>query len=273
MTTILAFIFVLGVLIFVHELGHFMAARRVGIRVLTFSLGFGPKLLKFKRGDTVYCISAIPLGGYVKMAGENPKDVRTGANDEFLSKSKWQRFQVLIMGPAMNVVLAIVVMAVVFYQGAPTPAYNKQAVVIGGVGPNSPAEAGGLKAGDRVVAVDGDPVENWEDFLITVGPKAGREVTVRAERAGAIVDVQMTPVPQGRYKTGDVGVYPIFNPQVSGLAPGGAAEAAGLRVGDVIVAANSEINANYTRLLELIQLHPDQPLALQVRRDGKIHGD
>ena len=165
-------------LIFVHELGHFMAARRVGIRVLTFSLGFGPKLLKFKRGDTVYCISAIPLGGYVKMAGENPKDVRTGANDEFLSKSKWQRFQVLIMGPAMNVVLAIVVMAVVFYQGAPTPAYNKQAVVIGGVGPNSPAEAGGLKAGDRIVAVDGDPVEHWEDFLITVGPKAGREVTI-----------------------------------------------------------------------------------------------
>ncbi len=146
MTTILAFIFVLGVLIFVHELGHFVAARRVGIRVLTFSLGFGPKLLKVKRGDTVYCISAIPLGGYVKMAGENPKDVRTGASDEFLSKSKWQRFQVLIMGPAMNVVLAIFVMAVVFYQGAPTPAYNKQAVVIGGFGRGVSREGRGIGA-------------------------------------------------------------------------------------------------------------------------------
>ena len=270
MTTILAFLFVLGVLIFVHELGHFMAARRVGIRVLTFSLGFGPKLLKFKRGDTVYCISAIPLGGYVKMAGENPKDARTGADDEFLSKSKWQRFQVLIMGPAMNVVLALFVMAVVFYQGAPTPAYNKQAVVIGGFGPNSPAEAAGLKAGDRILAVDGDGVENWEDFLITVGPKAGREVTISAERAGATINVQMTPVAQGRYKTGDIGTYPIFNPQVSGLVDGGAAAAAGLKVGDVVVAANGEANVTYKRVLELIKLNPDKPLALDLRRGETV---
>src|SRR5688572_3167650 len=182
-----------------------MAARRVGIRVLTFSLGFGPKLLKIKRGDTVYCISAIPLGGYVKMAGENPKDVRTGATDEFLSKSKWQRFQVLIMGPAMNVVLALFVMAAVFYQGAPTAAYNTQAVVIGGFIPNSPAEAAGLKAGDRILAVDGDTVKDWEDFLITVGPKASREVTISAERAGATIDARMTAAPQGRYKTGHIG--------------------------------------------------------------------
>src|SRR5918995_1175931 len=123
MTNILAFVFVLGVLIFVHELGHFLMARRIGVRVLTFSLGFGPKLLKVTRGDTEYCISAIPLGGYVKMAGENPDDARSGAPDEFLSKSKWQRFQVLVMGPLMNLVLAIAVMAVVLYQGAPVPAY------------------------------------------------------------------------------------------------------------------------------------------------------
>ena len=97
------FILVLGVLIFVHELGHFIMARRIGVRVLVFSLGFGPKLLKFRRGDTEYCVSAIPLGGYVKMAGENPEDSRTGASDEFLSKTKWQRFQVLVMGPVMNI--------------------------------------------------------------------------------------------------------------------------------------------------------------------------
>src|SRR5687767_5876882 len=109
MTSILAFLFVLGVLVFVHELGHFLAARRIGVRVLTFSLGFGPKLLSVKRGDTEYCVSAIPLGGYVKMAGENPDDARTGAADEFLSKTKWERFQVLIMGPVMNLALAIIV--------------------------------------------------------------------------------------------------------------------------------------------------------------------
>jgi regulator of sigma E protease len=112
-TSALAFLFVLGVLIFVHELGHFLMARRIGVRVLTFSLGFGPKLINIKRGGTEYCISVIPLGGYVKMAGENPEDNRTGAPDEFLSKGKWQRFQVLVMGPIMNLVLAVVVMAVV----------------------------------------------------------------------------------------------------------------------------------------------------------------
>ena len=124
MTSALAFLFVLGVLIFVHELGHFLMARRIGVRVITFSLGFGPKLLNIKRGDTEYCISAIPLGGYVKMAGENPEDSRTGAADEFLSKGKWQRFQVLVMGPIMNLVLAVIVMAVVLYQGALVPAFE-----------------------------------------------------------------------------------------------------------------------------------------------------
>ena len=126
MNTIFAFLFVLGVLVFVHELGHFLAARRLGVRVLTFSLGFGPKLLKVRRGDTEYCISVIPLGGYVKMAGENPDDPRTGRPDEFLSKTKWERFQILIMGPAMNIILAVVVMAIVLAQGAEVPIYQDQ---------------------------------------------------------------------------------------------------------------------------------------------------
>jgi regulator of sigma E protease len=151
MTSLLAFVFVLGVLIFVHELGHFMMARRIGVRVLTFSLGFGPKLLSFKRGDTEYCVSAVPLGGYVKMAGENPEDARTGAADEFLSKSKWQRFQVLIMGPVMNLLLALVVMALVLYQGAQVAAFEDQPVVVGSFAENSPAAAAGLQPGDRVV--------------------------------------------------------------------------------------------------------------------------
>src|SRR5678816_2545585 len=150
-TTILAFLFVLGVLIFVHELGHFIMARRIGVRVLTFSLGFGPKLLAFRRGDTEYCVSAIPLGGYVKMAGENPEDNRTGAPDEFLSKGKWQRFQVLVMGPIMNLVLAIVVMAVVLYQGAQVPAFDRDPVVVGTFSETSVAAKAGIKPGDRIV--------------------------------------------------------------------------------------------------------------------------
>ncbi len=131
MTTLLAFLFVLGVLVFIHELGHFLLARWNGVRVLTFSLGFGPKLLKVQRGDTEYCISAIPLGGYVKMAGENPDDPQTGADDEFLAKSKWQRFQILIAGPVMNILLAVVLLAVVLMQGADVLAYLDRPAVVG----------------------------------------------------------------------------------------------------------------------------------------------
>src|SRR6188768_3041952 len=135
--TPLAFLFVLGVLVFVHEFGHFIVARLHGVRVLTFSLGFGPKLLKFRRGDTEYCVSAVPLGGYVKLAGENPEDARTGASDEFLSKNKWQRFQVLVMGPVMNLGLAIIVMAIVLLQGAKLPAFEDLPVLVGGFTPES----------------------------------------------------------------------------------------------------------------------------------------
>src|SRR4026207_1776071 len=122
--TLLAFAFVLGVLVFVHELGHFLAAKRVGIKVLKFQLGFNPTVLSFKRGDTEYGLGALPLGGYVKMAGDNPDETRTGASDEFLSKSKWERFQVLIMGPVMNLALAVLLTAVVLYGGAERFAYE-----------------------------------------------------------------------------------------------------------------------------------------------------
>ena len=125
-------------------------ARRIGVRVITFSLGFGPKLLRFKRGDTEYCISAIPLGGYVKMAGENPDDARSGASDEFLSKTKWQRFQVLVMGPVMNLALALIVMAAVLYQGAPVPIFESQPVVVGSVKPDSAGAEAGIQPGDRI---------------------------------------------------------------------------------------------------------------------------
>ena len=142
MQTLLAFAFVLGVLVFVHELGHFLLARWHGVRVLTFSLGFGPKLLSFRRGDTEYCLSAIPLGGYVKMAGENPDDQPQGAADEFLSKTKWQRFQILLAGPAMNMILAVLLLAVVLSQGDRVLAFLSRPAVIGVVQAGSAADAG-----------------------------------------------------------------------------------------------------------------------------------
>ncbi|MBW8861632.1 MAG: site-2 protease family protein, partial [Acidobacteria bacterium] len=129
--TILSFAFELGVLVFVHELGHFLAAKRVGIRVLKFQLGFNPTILSVRRGDTEYGIGALPLGGYVKMAGESPEEGPTGRSDEFLSKTKWERFQVLVMGPVMNILLALVVTAIVLYQGVEKGAFEDQPPVVG----------------------------------------------------------------------------------------------------------------------------------------------
>src|SRR5690242_7741630 len=184
MVTILAFAFVLGVLVFVHELGHFLAAKRVGIRVMKFQLGFNPTIVSFRRGDTEYGIGALPLGGYVKMAGDNPEDVPTGRSDEFIAKTKWQRFQVLIMGPAMNLLLAFVLTAVVLYQGVEMPAFLDQPVVIGEVQQGSPGEKAGLHVGDRIISVADHDIDTWEQFSIAIGTRPNREVSLKLLRGG-----------------------------------------------------------------------------------------
>jgi regulator of sigma E protease len=268
--TILAFLFVLGVLIFVHELGHFLMARRIGVRVLTFSLGFGPKLVNIKRGDTEYCISAIPLGGYVKMAGENPEDSRTGAPDEFLSKGKWQRFQVLVMGPIMNLALALVVMALVFYQGAQEPAFQRQPVEIGSFQSNSVAQAAGLQPGDRIISVDGKPVENWDQFSMLIVGKAKRQVAVGYVRDGRAAEALMVPLAQGKYEMGDVGVLPRIRPEIDEVFPGQPAAQAGLRQRDVILAVGDRENIQYDPLIDLLRTSPDTPLKFTIKRDGAI---
>jgi regulator of sigma E protease len=226
-TMILSFVFVLGVLIFVHELGHFLMARRIGVRVLTFSLGFGPKLVSIRRGDTEYCISAIPLGGYVKMAGENPEEVRTGASDEFLSKTKWQRFQVLIMGPVMNLVLAVLVMAAVLYQGAQVPAFEQEPVVVGSFTTGSVAQAAGVQPGDKILTVDGRAVDTWEIFSMVIAGKAKRQVTLLIDRGGKPVELQMVPAAEGKFEIGNIGVVPVMHPEVVAVEKGTPADERG----------------------------------------------
>jgi regulator of sigma E protease len=268
-TTILAFLFVLGVLIFVHELGHFMAARRLGVRVLTFSLGFGPKLLKFTRGDTEYAISAIPLGGYVKMAGENPEDTRSGSPDEFLSRSKWERFQILIAGPAMNIILAVVVMAVVLAQGAEVPAYQDAAPVVGAVTPGSPADQVGIQAGDRILTVAGTGIDTWEDLYIQIGTRPNRDVALTLLRDGRTEAVTVRPGAQGRFEVGDIGVLPDVSPSVRSANPGQPAERAGVRAGDVIFAVNGERVIFARQLAEAISRNTGKPIDLTIRRNGQ----
>jgi regulator of sigma E protease len=264
--TIVAFLFVLGVLVFVHELGHFLAARRLGVRVLTFSLGFGPKLLKIKRGDTEYCLSAIPLGGYVKMAGENPDDPRKGSPDEFLSRTKWERFQILIMGPVMNILLAIVVMAVVLAQGAEVPIYQDQPPIVGAVTPGSAAEGAGIRPGDRILSVAGESVETWEDLFIAVGTRANRDVSVGYIRDGQTQLVTVRTESQDRFEVGSIGVLPNSNPIVKSVIAGEPAEKAGLKDGDIVLAVNGERMATRSQLIEAISRNGGHEIELTIKR-------
>jgi regulator of sigma E protease len=267
--TLVAFFFVLGVLIFVHELGHYMMAKRLGVRVLTFSLGFGPKLLKFRRGDTEYCISAIPLGGYVKMAGENPDDPRSGRPDEFLSKTKWERFQILIMGPAMNIALAVVVMAAVLMQGAEVPLYQDQPPVVGAVTPGSPAEAVGIRDGDRILTVAGEATDTWEDFFLAIGTRANRDVAITVLRDGRTIPLTVRPNPQTRFELGEIGVLPNVNPSVKSVNPGDPADRAGVKAGDQVLAVNGERMVIGRQLAEAISRNAGHPVDLTIRRDGR----
>ena len=161
MASLFSFVFVFGVLVFVHELGHFAAAKWVGIRVLKFQLGFNPVIVRFRRGDTEYCIGALPFGGFVKMAGEDLGEQQPGDASTLSSKSKWKRLQVLVMGPVMNLLLAVVLTALVLHAGRDVPAYQYQTATVGRVLAGSPAASAGIRAGDVAVRVSDRAVATW----------------------------------------------------------------------------------------------------------------
>jgi regulator of sigma E protease len=267
--TFLYFLLVLGVLIFVHELGHFLVARWYGVRVLTFSLGFGPKILKLNRGGTEYCISLIPLGGYVKMAGETVADERDGAPDEFLSKSKWIRFQVYLAGPAMNVLLAVVVMIGVLSRGANVPEYLTQPPVVGVVQPDSPAERVGIAVGDRILAVNGREMPTWDALSLAVLPKAGQELTINIDRAGQRQTLQIVPEAVDKYEMGSLGVLPRLRPEIMEVHPGRPAAAAGLQAGDVVVGIDGRPAPSREDLVGVFKQSPSKQVVLDVERAGQ----
>jgi regulator of sigma E protease len=275
-TTLLAFLFVLGVLVFIHELGHFLLARWNGVRVLTFSLGFGPKILKVQRGDTEYCVSIIPLGGYVKMAGENPEDQPTGRDDEFLAKTKWQRFQILIAGPAMNVILAVVLLAVVLMQGADVLAFLDRPAVVGAVQAGSPAERAGIRPGDLITQFGTAEIGTWEHLDMAVAARPEREVDVVVVRNGREERLKVRPDltelrtrNDARFEIGTIGVLPDVYPSVQGFVPGKPAESSGLQPGDLILAIDGERMVFRSQAIETISRKPgDQPIEFRVRRDG-----
>jgi regulator of sigma E protease len=271
-SSLLPFLFVLGVLVFVHELGHFLLARWHGVRVLTFSLGFGPKLLKWRRGDTEYCISAIPLGGYVKMAGDvADSDANIlGKPDEFMSKSKWQRFQIFVAGPAMNVLLALVVMTFVLYQGAMEPLYLQRAPTVGAVIAGTAAAKAGIQPGDTVLSVAGKTLSTWEQMDMEVLPRAGQEVDVVIRRNGQEQTLRVTPDARTKFKAGDMGIVPVLHPQVMAVTPGDVAEKAGLKAGDAIYAVDGD-SLNSEALIKKLGASAGKPLTFTIARgDQKL---
>lgn len=186
---ILAGAVVLGILVLLHEWGHFIVAKLCGVRVDVFSIGFGPRIFGWKRGDTDYRLSALPLGGYVRMAGDNPVEERTGAPYEFLSRPRYQRFLIAIAGPIMNLAATVAILWGIYaFVGMPyLPA------VIDEVQPASPAESAGLKSGDVIVSLDGKPIAAWPDLADAIRGSNGHQLQLVIQRDGAQIPVSVTP--------------------------------------------------------------------------------
>lgn len=266
MSSILPFLFVLGVLVFVHELGHFLLARWHGVKVLTFSLGFGPKLFKFTRGDTEYCVSIIPLGGFVKMAGETPDDDTPPRHDEFFAKTKWQRFQIYLAGPAMNVLAALLIMVGVYLYGADEPAYQRNPVEVGRVVEGSSAAKAGIQVGDRITSIAGYETPTWADYEKAMLLAGGREIEVVLRRQGTEQRLRFTPDLIEKYHAADLGVRPLLHMRLGTLLPGEPADRSGLKEGDVVLAIDGA-PVDLERALATIRGSVGKPLTLRVRRD------
>jgi len=260
-------IVVLGVIIVIHELGHFLVAKFFKIKVEIFSVGFGPRLFGFRKGETDYRISAFPLGGYVKMAGETPMDAVTGEAYEFLSKPKWQRFLVAAAGPAMNIILAVGLIAGLYMYGTDVPEFLIGQAVINVVEPGSPAEQAGIKPGDQIVSFDGVERPDWQDVQNTVITSPGRAIPIVIEREGKQFQFTVTPVRKGREEAGDVGMFPYYRQIVQDVQPNSPALAAGIHAGDEIIRVNGiDIRANGRTLPQILQQITEKTFPISVLR-------
>ena len=275
---ILRFVVVIGILILVHELGHFFVARWTGVGVERFSIGFGPPLLRWQGRETEYVLAAIPMGGYVKMVGEeNPLEGGGGptvdATKAFALKPLWARFLIVFAGPAMNLVLAAVIFAVVLA----TLGRAVWPAMVGKVVDASPAATAGLRTGDVIVAAGGQPITYWEDLDRAVTASNGRPLELRVRRDGAEVPLTVTPrlrtVPDPVFRepreVWDLGAGPQLLPVITSIGPGSPAERAGLKSGDVVVAVAGQPLYTHDDLLEAIRTRPGQSFEITVERDGK----
>lgn len=207
--TIISVIFVLGILIFIHELGHFITAKKLNVKVEIFSIGMGPKIFGFTRGETEYRFSAVPIGGYVKMAGEDIEemlkdDPSAKKNDDprsFYNQSILKRSLIIVAGSLSNILLGLIIFFMIFISGVPTLTTK-----IGTVQENSPAERAGIKSNDRITAIDTIPVSKWEEMTNIIQKSAGKKLILTIKRDGADIELEIIPEMQGKTNIGIIGV-------------------------------------------------------------------
>lgn len=206
MLTFMASVFVFGMIIFFHELGHFLVAKLVGVKVYEFSMGFGPKLLSFSKGETFYNLRALPIGGFVRMAGMDPNQQGDEEDDErgFNKKTVGQRIKIIFAGPVMNFLLAVFLMAVIFFfQGIPVPS---QSTRIGDVIPGFPAAKAGIVAGDKIVAINGVRVDNWEELVKFIYERPEEKIVISVVRGEAEYQFEVETV-RDEEGLGKIGIY------------------------------------------------------------------
>ncbi|MBM3311635.1 MAG: RIP metalloprotease RseP [Candidatus Aminicenantes bacterium] len=267
--TILAFLIVFGILVFIHEFGHFLMAKLAGVRVEVFSFGYGKRLFGRKKGHTDYRVSILPMGGYVKFLGEGMYEAgRPLEPDDFMAKTRLERFLVIAMGPVMNIVLAIVLVAAVNMAGVTSPVYLDQPPVIGWIDSGSPAEKSGLRSDDEILAVNGRKVPSWSEVEIAVGTRPEREISLEIRRAGETMTVPLMTEKRTRYDMGYAGFYGKIQTQVQMVSPGSPAEKGGLEPGDVVKAIDGE-TVYFYKFIEVLEKNPDKELEFLVDRGGR----
>jgi regulator of sigma E protease len=266
---ILWLLVLIGVMILIHELGHYMVARWFDVRVESFSFGFGPRLFGFRRGETDFRVSAIPFGGYVKMSGEQPGGETADDPRSFIAKPRWQRLLIAFAGPFMNIVLAVALLTGLFLFKYPKPLASDASAVIGHVLPDTPAAKAGLREGDRIVQLDGAANPTWEDVTIKELSSANRPMQVVVQRGNSRIATTVTPTLAERMGVGYAGWAQQAEIQVADLTPGMPAEKSGLRRGDLLISADRVPIRSRYKLQELVRASGGKPMDIDVLRDGR----
>ncbi len=261
---------ILGFMILIHEFGHYAVAKLLGVRVEQFAIGFGKRLIGFRKGETDYRINALPLGGYVKMSGENPMDERTGDPAEFMSHPRWHRFLIAIAGPAMNILLAVALLTGIYMTHYEYDPYKDQPAVVGFVKPDSPAAKIGAQRGDRITQIDGIQNPTWDDVEMKELLSANQPLSFTIQRGTQKIQGVVVPAAVSSEEAGSSGWY-ADEPVILGtLEPNMPAEKVGLKVGDKILTLDGQPVPSIRVMIDRLQQTKTTPVSLEVARDGKV---